>query len=77
VAVLTDKGSQLCDILLVMTRWGDRWLAGDAGAPVIYRHHGCGEISHVELRCSHCHHPMGVADVDVLPGPGSGSGSAA
>jgi DNA-binding HxlR family transcriptional regulator len=69
--VLTDKGAQLCDILLVMARWGDRWLAGDAGAPVLYRHHDCGEISHGELRCSHCQQPMGVNDVDVLPGPGS------
>jgi DNA-binding HxlR family transcriptional regulator len=69
--LLTDKGAQLCDILLVMARWGDRWLADNTGAPVIYRHHGCGQISHVELRCSHCHHPMGINDLDALPGPGS------
>ena len=69
--LLTDKGAQLCDLLLVMARWGDRWLAGDAGAPVVYRHQDCGQISHIELRCSHCQHPMGATDVDVLPGPGS------
>ena len=40
------------------------------GAPVLYRHHDCGEISHGELRCSHCRRPMGVNDIDVLPGPG-------
>jgi hypothetical protein len=40
---LTDKGAPLYDILLVMARWGDCWLAGAAGAPVIYHHHGCGE----------------------------------
>jgi DNA-binding HxlR family transcriptional regulator len=69
--VLTDKGAELCDVLLVLCRWGDRWLAGDAGAPVLHRHRHCGEISHAELRCSHCHEPMSANDVDVLPGPGS------
>jgi DNA-binding HxlR family transcriptional regulator len=69
--VLTDQGAELCDILLIMTRWGDRYLAGDAGPPVLYRHHRCGEISHAELRCSHCNHPMGINDVEALSGPGS------
>lgn len=68
---LTEKGAQLADVLLVLARWGDRWLAGDAGAPVVYRHHACGKISTVELHCSQCHHPMGSDDVDVLPGPGA------
>jgi DNA-binding HxlR family transcriptional regulator len=69
--LLTDKGAQLCDVLLVMAGWGDRWLAGDAGAPVLYRHHSCGEISHAELRCSHCQQPISVNDIDALPGPGA------
>lgn len=68
---LTAKGLELCDLLLVMVRWGDRWTAGEAGPPVLYRHHACGEISHVELHCSVCDRPMRAADVDVLPGPGA------
>src|ERR1700754_4620464 len=68
--VLTPKGLELCDLLLVMVRWGDRWTAGEAGPPVLYRHHACGDISHVELRCSTCGEPMRANDVDVLPGPG-------
>ena len=68
---LTPMGSELCDLLLVMVRWGDRWLAGEAGPPVLYRHHACGQISHVELTCSVCGEPMHATDVDVLPGPGS------
>lgn len=68
---LTDKGRELCDLLLVMVRWGDRWLAGEAGPPVLYRHHTCGQISHVELRCSVCHEPMPATSLDVLPGPGA------
>lgn len=68
--VLTTKGAELCDLLLVMVRWGDRWTAGDAGPPVLYRHHACGEISHVELHCSVCDKPMRATDIDLLPGPG-------
>jgi DNA-binding HxlR family transcriptional regulator len=69
--VLTEKGTDLVDLLMVMTRWGDRWLAGEAGPPVLYRHHACGEISQVDLRCTHCGKPMHANDVDTLPGPGA------
>jgi DNA-binding HxlR family transcriptional regulator len=69
--VLTAKGTELCDLLLVMVRWGDKWADGGAGPPVLYRHRACGEISHVELRCSHCAGPMAADDIDILPGPGA------
>jgi DNA-binding HxlR family transcriptional regulator len=69
--LLTTKGQELCDLLLVMVRWGDRWTAGEAGPPVLYRHHACHEISHVELACSVCGQPMSALDLDVLPGPGA------
>ncbi len=68
---LTEKGTELVDLLLVMTRWGDRWLAGEAGPPVLYRHRACGEISEVELTCAHCGEPMHAGDVEALAGPGS------
>ncbi|MCO6007625.1 hypothetical protein NE236_21850 [Actinoallomurus purpureus] len=38
---------------------------------VLYRHHACGEISGVDLRCAHCGERMHAGDVDVLPGPGA------
>jgi DNA-binding HxlR family transcriptional regulator len=69
--VLTRKGQELCDLLLVMVRWGDQWTAGEAGPPVLYRHHACGEISHIELHCSVCDQPMRATDIDILPGPGA------
>jgi DNA-binding HxlR family transcriptional regulator len=69
--VLTQKGTELVDLLMVMTAWGDRWLAGEAGAPVLYRHHACGEISTVDLRCAHCGESMHARDVELLAGPGS------
>jgi hypothetical protein len=71
--VLTAKGLELCDLLLVMVRWGDRRTAGEAGPPVLYRHHACGQISNADLTCAHCQQPMRASDVDLLPGPGRGT----
>ncbi|NMO02304.1 helix-turn-helix transcriptional regulator [Gordonia sp. TBRC 11910] len=68
---LTEKGTDLVEMLMVMVRWGDRWLAGEAGSPVLYRHHACGQIGHVEPCCSECGKPMHPGDVDLLPGPGA------
>jgi len=68
---LTDKGIELVDLLMVMTGWGDKWLAGQAGPPVLYRHHACGEISAAGLRCTHCGESIHARDIDLLPGPGA------
>ncbi|WP_410619322.1 winged helix-turn-helix transcriptional regulator [Amycolatopsis sp. cmx-8-4] len=69
--VLTEKGTDLVDLLMVMAGWGDKWLAGAAGPPVVYRHRGCGEFSAAGVRCTHCGEPMHARDVDPLPGPGA------
>lgn len=68
---LTQRGTELFDVLMVMVGWGDKWLAGEEGPPTLYRHHACGEVSHVDLRCSHCGQAMHAKDIDVLPGPGA------
>ena len=57
--------------LAVMVGWGDKWLAGEAAPPMLYRHHACGEISRVDLRCGRCGNPMHAGEVDLLPGPGA------
>jgi DNA-binding HxlR family transcriptional regulator len=31
---LTEKGIDLYPLIVVMIRWGDRWMAGREGAPV-------------------------------------------
>ena len=69
--VLTDQGNELVDMLIVMVGWADKWLAGEAGPPVLYRHRACGEISHADLRCAHCGEPMHADDVELLPSPGA------
>jgi DNA-binding HxlR family transcriptional regulator len=68
--VLTRKGFEFVDVLMAMVAWGDRWTAGEAGPPVLYRHRACGQITHVEQRCAACGEILHSADVDVEPGPG-------
>jgi DNA-binding HxlR family transcriptional regulator len=69
--VLTRMGSEFVDVLMSMVAWGDRWTAGDAGPPVLYRHLSCGEITHVEPHCAACGEILHSTDVDVELGPGS------
>lgn len=68
---LTRKGFELADVLLAIAAWGDRWTAGDAGPPALFRHRACGQMTHAELRCARCGKPLHARDVDVQPGPGA------
>jgi DNA-binding HxlR family transcriptional regulator len=67
---LTTMGSEFVDVLMAMVAWGDRWTAGEAGPPVLYRHRSCGQITHVEPHCAACGEILRSVDVDVEPGPG-------
>ena len=69
--VLTQKGHELADVLLAISAWGDRWTAGEAGPPALFRHRVCGELTHAEIRCAHCGEPLHSQDVESLPGPGA------
>jgi DNA-binding HxlR family transcriptional regulator len=66
---LTDKGSELCTVLMAMTAWGDKHLAGPEGVPVLLKHKTCGHHVHAEVRCSHCGEQLSGADVQPEPGP--------
>ena len=68
--VLTRMGSEFVDVLMAMVAWGDRWTAGDAGPPALYRHHKCGQVTHVEPHCAVCGEILHSTDVDVESGPG-------
>lgn len=68
--VLTPKGFEFVDVLMVMAQWGDRWTAGTAGPPVLRRHRGCGKVTQIELRCADCGEIVTSSDVAVEPGPG-------
>lgn len=52
--VLTPEGMDLFPLILELIRWGDRWLAGDAGPPQIIHHKPCGTVLRTKITCDHC-----------------------
>ncbi|MHA6801969.1 winged helix-turn-helix transcriptional regulator [Salinifilum ghardaiensis] len=67
--VLTDKGEDFFGVLAAMARWGDRWLAGDEGPPVVL-HHSCGSETSAEVVCASCGEPLRAEDTEQRMGPG-------
>jgi DNA-binding HxlR family transcriptional regulator len=68
--VLTDKGRDFFPVVAAIVRWGDAWLAGDEGPPVILHHMPCDHDMHAEVVCSRCGEPLDVREVRGRPGPG-------
>ncbi len=67
---LTEKGRDLYPVVVSLTRWGDRWMAGRAGPPIELIHRGCGRTAMPALACPECGAPVGARDMLVRPGPG-------
>ncbi|CAL9670860.1 hypothetical protein SUDANB105_07501 [Streptomyces sp. enrichment culture] len=55
---------------LAMSRWGDRWLADEAGPPIAHYHDVCGQESHAEVVCAACGEPMTAENTHPRMGPG-------
>jgi DNA-binding HxlR family transcriptional regulator len=68
--VLTEKGQDFYGVLVAMTRWGDRWLAGEDGPPITVHHETCGHDTHAEVVCAHCARPLTSGDTRMRRGPG-------
>jgi DNA-binding HxlR family transcriptional regulator len=71
--VLTEKGLELCEVLMAITAWGDRWTAGEAGPPVLLRHRTCGQLTHADVRCAQCGEKLHARDIGFELGPGAGA----
>lgn len=67
---LTDKGREVFPILAAMAAWGDRWLVGDEGSPLVLHHTACDHDMHAEIVCSECAQPIHVRETRATPGPG-------
>jgi DNA-binding HxlR family transcriptional regulator len=67
---LTDKGRDAYPILAAMAAWGDRWLTGPEGTPLVLHHTECGHDMHAVVVCSECAQPLDVRKVRAKPGPG-------
>jgi DNA-binding HxlR family transcriptional regulator len=68
--VLTDKGRDFYPVMAAMQAWGDRWLAGAEGPPIVLHHRGCDHDMEAAVVCSHCGDPISVRDVRARRGPG-------
>jgi DNA-binding HxlR family transcriptional regulator len=68
--VLTAKGTDFFPVIAAMSQWGDRWMAGDAGAPVIIQHDRCGHDAAAVVICSACGEPLESEDCSMQIGPG-------
>jgi DNA-binding HxlR family transcriptional regulator len=66
---LTGAGRDLFGAAAMLMRWGDKYLAGLEGPPIVLRHHDCGEIADPTLVCSHCGTAITVHNVTPEPGP--------
>ncbi|MFJ5531733.1 winged helix-turn-helix transcriptional regulator [Streptomyces sp. NPDC093261] len=66
----TEKGRDLFAVLAAMSRWGDRWLAGEEGVPVVLHHDVCGHDTQAEVVCAACHKPLEAEDTSMRMGPG-------
>lgn len=67
---LTPMGVDLFPVLMTLSRWGDRWLAGPAGTPLHFRHRRCGQLSPARVVCA-CGEELGAHNVQPVRGPGA------
>lgn len=67
---LTPKGLDLYPSILAMIAWGDRWAAGDAGAPLLLFHKSCGARFTPLVVCSACRTEVKAREVTYASGPG-------
>jgi DNA-binding HxlR family transcriptional regulator len=67
---LTDKGRDFFTVLAAMIRWGDRWLADEAGPPIELRDCESGEPVKLELVDSNTGRPVDIRRIMATPGPG-------
>lgn len=67
---LTDKGRDVYPILAAMAAFGDKWLVGEEGTPLVLHHTPCDHDMHAVVVCSECEEPIEVREVIATPGPG-------
>ena len=72
--VLTEAGRELAPIFAALTAWGDRWVAPEAGPPLVFKHRGRGHRLVPRVSCSHCGEAIDADDLEPIPGPGAAKG---
>ena len=54
---LTQAGRDLYPVIATLMRWGDTYLAGDDGPPLVLQHH-CGHRMVAQVICEACGEPL-------------------
>jgi DNA-binding HxlR family transcriptional regulator len=67
---LTDRGRALFDVLAAMIRWGDDWLAGEAGRPIELVDRRTGELVRPLVIDEATGERIDPRHLEVRPGPG-------
>jgi DNA-binding HxlR family transcriptional regulator len=68
---LTPKGFDLYPVLAAVRDWGERYLVGADGVPLVLTHRDCGSPVRAYLRCDEGHDVASPRDVIPRPGPGA------
>jgi DNA-binding HxlR family transcriptional regulator len=67
---LTEMGRDFFPVVAAIIRWGDQWLADEAGPPRLLRHADCGVHTTAVVNCADCGGEMTADRVVMEPGPG-------
>jgi DNA-binding HxlR family transcriptional regulator len=68
---LTGKGLDLYPVIMAIVHWGDVYMAGKRGRPIVHEHLACGHVFDPVLSCSICGGAVEARGVRVRPGPGA------
>ena len=58
---LTDAGRDLYPVIVTLMRWGDQYLAGQDGPPLVLQHR-CGHRMTAQVVCEACGEPLQARD---------------
>ncbi len=62
---LTAAGRDLYPVIVTLMRWGDQYLADEAGPPLVLQHH-CGHQLTAQVICQDCGEPLHPRDTRPL-----------
>ena len=62
---LTVAGRDLYPVIVTLMRWGDQYLAGDDGPPLVLQHH-CGHQVTAQVICQACGEALRPRDITPL-----------
>jgi DNA-binding HxlR family transcriptional regulator len=66
---LTDAGRDLYPVIVTLMRWGDHYLAGEDGPPLVLQHH-CGHELVAQVVCQACGEPLRARDTKPVAAGG-------